>query len=85
MCGVEIFHKIHQEVRVPPICYNLQRDLAQYAILWLNSHYIKKGEKWYRVEADKEKVIPIGIDVDKDKEVEPSTQMLDYSKVYFIK
>lgn len=86
-CGISFEHKEYSFIKIPPVCYNLQPDLVEYVIVWLNTRYKIDNGVWVYI--PEETPLPVvssnseSTKVLEDEDVR--SDLLDYSKVFFIK
>lgn len=85
-CGISFEHKEYSFIKIPPVCYNLQPDLVEYVIIWLNTRYKidDKGE-WVYVPDDMKIPVIVHEDHKALEDDEVRSELLDYSKVFFIR
>jgi hypothetical protein len=84
-CGVSFQHKIKKDIVIPAVCYNLQLDLMEYVIIWLNTRYKRTKEgKWVYL-GEEGQASQIADVPPRVEDLVVSPQILDYSLVYFIK
>jgi hypothetical protein len=86
-CGVAFQHKKNLNIYIPSICYNLQPNLLDYVVLWLNTRYYKnsQGDLVFRHVKNKNEDHRLFYEQECERrEMILPYSILDYTKLYFI-